>query len=96
MQKLVKKVRIKNDLGLHTRPATIIVQALRNCKSQVLFTHKKETVNAKSILSILMLAVQKNALLTITVEGVDATETMEKLISVFDDKFGEYDVSTRP
>lgn len=89
MLKLVKKMRIKNDLGLHTRPATIIVQSLRNCKSQVSFTYKKETVNAKSILSILMLAVQKNALLTITVVGVDAEETMGKLVTVFEENFGE-------
>lgn len=95
MEKLVKKVRVKNDLGLHTRPATLIVQSLRNCKSQVTFTYKKETVNAKSILSILMLAVQKNALLTITVEGVDAMETMEKLLHVFETQFGEKDVAVR-
>lgn len=89
MQKVVKKVRVKNDLGLHTRPATLIVQALRSCKSSVTFTHKKETVNAKSILSILMLAVQKNAQLTITVEGEDAEETMNSLLNLFEERFGE-------
>jgi phosphocarrier protein HPr len=94
MERLVKKVRVKNDLGLHTRPATMIVQSLRNCKSSVSFTYKKETINAKSILSILMLAVQKNALLTITVEGEDAQETMERLVGVFDDHFGESHVGS--
>lgn len=88
-QKLVKKVRVKNDLGLHTRPATIIVRLLQGCKSEVLFTHKKETINAKSILSILMLAAQKNSLITITVDGEDAYETMERLVGAFEDQFGE-------
>lgn len=89
MEKIVKKVRVKNDLGLHTRPATIIVQSLRNSKSQVFFTYKKDTINAKSILSILMLAVQKNASITITVEGIDAKTTMDSLVAIFESAFGE-------
>jgi len=89
VQKIIKKVRVKNDLGLHTRPATVIVKLLQGCKSNVLFTYKKETINAKSILSILMLAAQKNAMITITVDGEDASETMNRLIEAFDAQFGE-------
>lgn len=88
-EKLVKKVRVKNDLGLHTRPATIIVKLLQGRKSSVLFTHKKETINAKSILSILMLAAQKNSLIIITVAGEDAQDTMDRLVEAFEDQFGE-------
>lgn len=89
MEKFTRKVRVKNDLGLHTRPATAIVQALRSSKSEVFFTHRKETVNAKSILSILMLAAQKNAHVTITACGEDAVETLEGLVTLFEQKFGE-------
>ncbi len=76
-------------MGLHTRPATTIVKMLQNCKCDVQFLHKKETVNAKSILSILMLAARKNSSITITVEGEDATVTMEKLLEAFNNQFGE-------
>ena len=51
--KLVRKVRVKNALGLHTRPATCIVKLLQNAKSDVNFVHKRESINAKSILSII-------------------------------------------
>jgi phosphocarrier protein len=87
--KLVKKIRVKNDLGIHTRPATYIVKLLHGAKSDVHFTHKRDTINAKSILNILMLAVHRNASITITVEGDDAEETMEKLEQAFENKFGE-------
>jgi len=87
--KLVRKVRVKNALGLHTRPATVIVKLLQNCKSEVIFSLKRETINAKSILSILMLAAKKNSLITVTVEGIDSDEIMEKLVSAFDSGFGE-------
>jgi phosphocarrier protein len=87
--KLVRKVQVKNRLGLHTRPATTIVKLLQNCKSDVHFIHKQEKVNAKSILSLLMLAARKNAKITIEVSGEDANLTMEKLVEAFDNQFGE-------
>ena len=87
--KLVRKVKVKNGLGLHTRPATMIVKLLHNCKSHVQLSYKRETINAKSILSILMLAAKKNSLITVTVEGEDAGEIMDKLVLAFDSSFGE-------
>lgn len=87
--KLENKVQVKNRLGLHMRPATTIVKLLQNCKSSVYFTHKQETINAKSILSILMLAARKNSKITIKVEGEDANLTMEKLVEAFENQFGE-------
>ena len=87
--KLIQKVQVKNSLGLHTRPATTIVKLLQNCKSNVHFVHKQERVNAKSILSLLMLAARKNSKITIEVDGEDAQSTIEKLIEAFDNQFGE-------
>lgn len=85
----MRKLKVKNRLGLHTRPATTIVKLLQNCKCDVFFTHKQETINAKSILSILMLAARKNSNITISVDGEDAHLTMEKLVEAFENQFGE-------
>jgi phosphocarrier protein len=87
--KLVRKLKIKNRLGLHTRPAAAIVKLLQPFKSSVSFTYRTETINARSIMSILMLAAKKNTQLTITIEGEDASITMERLISAFEAEFGE-------
>jgi phosphocarrier protein HPr len=87
--KLTQKVKIKNSLGLHARPATAIAKLLQLCKSSVSFTHRKETINARSIMSILMLAASRNSQITITVEGEDAELTMQKLVEAFENKFGE-------
>ncbi len=89
MGKFKRRVTVKNDLGLHTRPATMIVRMLQNCKSEVHFTFKKETINAKSILGILMLAARKNSKITVTADGEDAEEVVEKLKSAFDHEFEE-------
>jgi len=87
--KLVRKVKVKNSLGLHTRPAAAIVKILQPRKSSVFFKHKSETINARSIMSILMLAAKKNAVIEITVDGIDAEATMQHLITAFDMEFGE-------
>lgn len=87
--KLSRIVEIKNSLGLHTRPATHIVRILQGSRSSVSFTHEKETVNARSIVSILMLAAHKNSQITIDIEGEDAEELMAKLVNAFDNQFGE-------
>lgn len=87
--KLISKVQVKNKQGLHARPATTIVKMLQDSKCDVLFTHKGETINAKSILSILMLAAKQNAKITITVQGDDAEDTLGKLVSAFENEFEE-------
>ena len=92
MSQLKEKVKVINDLGLHTRPAAMIVRILQNSPSDVFFTHKRETINAKSILSILMLAAKKNSRITITVDGGDseqASSTMGELVAAFEHGFGE-------
>ncbi|OGN64070.1 MAG: phosphocarrier protein HPr [Chlamydiae bacterium RIFCSPHIGHO2_12_FULL_49_9] len=87
--KLIRKVKVKNSLGLHTRPAAAIVKLLQPRKSAVFFTYRNETINARSIMSILMLAAKKNAQIVVTIDGDDAEATMEYLVNAFDQQFGE-------
>ena len=86
---MVKQLKVKNTLGLHARPATMIAKILQKSRSHVSLTYKKETVDARSIMGILMLAVKKNSWITLTVEGEDAEEMIEQLTSVFESAFGE-------
>jgi phosphocarrier protein len=87
--KITRKVKVKNSLGLHTRPAAAIVKILQPRKSSVFFVYRNETINARSIMSILMLAAQKNTQIEIVVEGADAELTMSQLVSAFEQEFGE-------
>ena len=91
--KIISKIKVKNVLGLHTRPATAIVKLLQSSKCDISFTCRKETINAKSILSILALGVRRNSVITITVAGGDGEEmktTMENLVQAFENRFGEH------
>ncbi|MBS0629768.1 MAG: HPr family phosphocarrier protein [Verrucomicrobia bacterium] len=89
MKQLQKRVKVKNPLGLHARPASVIARLLQKSKSKVLFTFHEETINARSIMSVLMLAANQNAQILITIEGDDAQETMDSLVEAFNNQFGE-------
>lgn len=87
--KLLAKIQIKNPMGMHTRPATELVKLLQSFRSHVSLTYKKETVNARSILGVLMLAMPRKAKVMVEVEGEDAEIVMEKLLQAFDQGFGD-------
>lgn len=87
--KLSCKVKVKNAQGIHVRPASSIVQILQGSRCSVHFTCRKETVNAKSIMSLLTLAASKNSSILIEVDGEDAEDILERLTNAFQNQFGE-------
>ncbi len=87
--KICRTVKVKNALGLHARPASMIVKILQTSQSSVHFTCRKEKVNARSIMSLLTLAASKNVSVLIEVEGMDAEPTMDRLIEAFEKQFWE-------
>lgn len=85
----VRKLRVANQQGLHARPAVSIVRLLQSSKSSVTFTYRRQTVDAHSVLGLLMLAAPRNALITVSVDGPDAEDTLAKLEEAFNQRFGE-------
>lgn len=88
MKKVVKgKFIVINDRGLHTRPSTELVRCASSFKSQVLLIYQKHSVNAKSLLGILMLAASKGARISVEAEGEDAEEAVQSIIDLANSKF---------
>jgi len=85
----VRKLRVTNQQGLHARPAVCIVRLLQSSKSSVTFTYRRQTVDAHSVLGLLMLAAPRNALITVSVDGPDAQDTLVRLEEAFNQRFGE-------
>jgi phosphocarrier protein len=78
---------IKNEEGIHARPATIIVKTANSFKSDILLTFNGITVDMKSIMGVLSLGVTKGSLITVEVKGEDeiaAMRAIEKQIFEFD------------
>jgi phosphocarrier protein HPr len=76
-----------NEKGLHTRPSTELVKCATAFKSQVLLAYQSYTINAKSLLGILMLAASRGAKVHVIAEGEDAEEAVKSILNLARHKF---------
>ena len=84
-----KAFTIVNSLGLHARPAAMVVQTANRFMSDIQFEKDGLQINAKSIMGVLTLAAGKGSLVVVVCEGIDAAEAMAALARVFESGFGE-------
>ncbi len=84
-----KTVEIKNSLGIHARPASMIVKTASKFKSKINISKDGIEANAKSIMGLLMLACEQGSKIIITAEGNDEKEAVEALIELINRKFDE-------
>lgn len=79
-----QKITVKNQTGLHLRPAGILCRTAMLYKSHITLTYGDTTANAKSVLSVLGAGVKAGDELEITCEGVDEQEALEALVNLFE------------
>lgn len=78
---------VLNEKGLHTRPSTELVKCASTFKSDINLTYQDLTVNAKSLLGILMLAATKGSKILIEAEGDDARHAIAAILKLSESKF---------
>ncbi len=85
-----RQVTVIGQLGLHARAAAKLVRVASRFKSTVLLEREDgQNADAKSILSVLMLAASRGTTLRATAQGADEQEALEALGILFADGFGE-------
>ena len=78
---------ISNTTGLHARPATLFVEEAQKYSSKIFIknlTSDSKAKNAKSIISLLSLAMTSGTEIEISAEGEDETEAVDNLIKLVD------------
>ena len=81
---LKQKVTVKNQTGLHLRPAGILCRTAMLYKSHITLAYDHVVANAKSVLSVLGAGVQPGDELEITCEGVDEAEALAAMVELFE------------
>lgn len=84
-----KDVTLKNETGLHARPASLFVKEASKYTSEVKVIKEGREYNAKSIMGILSMGAAKGDNITIAAEGEDAKEAIDSLVDLVNSKFGE-------
>ncbi|MEG0307994.1 MAG: HPr family phosphocarrier protein [Clostridium sp.] len=72
-------VIVKNEVGLHARPAALIVKEATKYKSKINIIKGENSYNGKSIISVLSMCAIKNDELTILAEGEDECEAVSAI-----------------
>ena len=90
----MEKVRVKvtNEVGLHARPAARFVSKANEFISDIQVqnaTTNSNWVNAKSILLVLILGVEKDHEIEIVAEGEDEAEAVKQIVELVNNCFGE-------
>ena len=85
-QKLIKVI---NPRGLHARPAAKIVECAGRFSSDIWLQYNDKEIDAKSIMSVLMLAAPVDAELGLRIEGSDESLARDALERLFATGFGE-------
>ena len=85
----VKELYVQNKMGIHARPAAMIVRVTNKFKSEVLVEKDDEQVNGKSIMGLMMLAAAKASKVKFIATGDDAPQMLAELEALFARKFDE-------
>lgn len=86
---MVKKLEIKNKLGLHARAAALLVQTVNRFSAEVKISKDGQVVDGRSILGVLTLAATKGSKIQVEAKGKDAEEVVRAIEKLVGKKFFE-------
>ena len=89
VQPLTKELVVQNKMGIHARPAAMIVRITNKFKADVFVEKDEEQVNGKSIMGLMMLAAGKGSKVKFLASGDDAAAMLAELDQLFVRKFDE-------
>ena len=83
------QVVITNASGLHARPATFFIQKANSYRCSIWIEKEERKVNAKSLLGVLSLGIDRGSRITISAEGPDEEDAVNALCVLIESNFGE-------
>ena len=82
-------LKIVNPLGLHARPAAKVVECANRFSCDITLRFNDREIDAKSIMSVLMLAAGQGTELVLRVSGEDEAAARDAMETLFSSGFGE-------
>lgn len=80
---------IRNELGLHARAASRLVDCANRFECEIRLSHGEQTVNGKSIMGLLTLAAGPGMEVRLETDGADEDDAMTELSQLISSGFGE-------
>lgn len=84
---IFKDITVKNQVGLHARPATFFIQKANEFRSTIWVEKEERRVNAKSLLGVLSLGITSGTKIRIVADGSDEGNAVDTLCSLIESEF---------
>ena len=75
---------VKDELGIHARPAGMLVKEVKNFQSKVTLEKDGKTVDASRLMAVMGMGVKKDMTVKVTVEGEDEDACYEAIKAFFE------------
>ena len=75
---------LKDELGLHARPAGLLVKEVKNFQSKVTLEKDGKSVDASRLMAVMGMGVKKDQTVTVKVEGDDEDAACKALKAFFE------------
>ena len=79
-----REITVKNEVGLHARPATYFIQKANEFKRGIGVEKEERRVNAKSLLGVLSVGIMKDTTVTLIADGSDEKEAVDALAELIE------------
>ena len=89
MDKVIRRMEIVNEKGLHARAAAKLVEVVEGFDARAEVSCNGQSASGDSIMGLLMLAAAKGTTIGVEVVGPDATPLAEAVSALVADRFGE-------
>ena len=86
---LTRDFLVANKLGIHARPAALLVKTANRFNCDIFVEKDGEKVNGKSIMGLMMLAAGPGSKLTVHAHGQDASQALAEIQTLIEAKFDE-------
>ena len=84
-----QKVTVKNETGLHLRPAGLLCRTAMLYKSHITLAYEDTVANAKSVLSVLGACVKSGDEIMLMCDGTDEEMALSEIITLIESGLGE-------
>lgn len=86
---LEQTVTVVNKVGLHARPAALLVKAAGEFACEVALVKDNKTFNAKSILAIMSAAIKQGDQIIVRVNGDGEGQALTAIVALINSGLGE-------
>ena len=78
------EVTLKNETGLHARPASLLTECVKKFESEIMVKKDGSTYNPSSMMSLLSMEASKGTKLNFTIDGPDESSAFDAIKSLIE------------